>query len=201
MSDSKISNQIQSIQKKVNSITANDFASGKSILYSYKLRFYLWYSKYLSDSGKYNEYISNLKVFSKMKQIGFDTIRPIIFSRDNFTCMICGKKIMKTNMLNIDHIIPKSKFPSSHPWNLQTLCIPCNKNKSDELLNEIPIFLKGAKIRSTKYFTDNNFDDINRLLNYVYETNSFGEEKIIDKIINKYKDWYEIKLYLNKSVR
>ena len=62
-------------------------------------------------------------------------------------------------------------------------------------------FLKGAKIRTTKFFSDNYLVDIKVLLNFVYETNSFGEEKIIDEIINNYNNWENIKLYLQKSVK
>ena len=182
-------------------MTANDSVKGKGILSSYKSMFLLWYAKYKIDSTKRNEFMYFFNINNAMHKIAFDTVRPIIFSRDLFICMICGQTITKMNMLNVDHIIPKSKFPSSHPWNLQTLCIPCNKDKSNELYNEIPVFLKGAKIRTTKFFSDNYLVDIKVLLNFVYETNSFGEEKIIDEIINNYNNWENIKLYLQKSVK
>ena len=45
-----------------------------------------------------------------------------------YTCVHCGSKYRKGNM-DIDHIIPKSKGGSDSEWNLQCLCIHCNRSK------------------------------------------------------------------------
>jgi len=86
---------------------------------------------------------------------------PLIHCRDGSICMICSDK---TKNLHIDHIIPKSKFPSSHPWNLQSLCANCNIEKSNEILDQIPIMLKGAKHRSKILFSTLESSNINFFL-------------------------------------
>jgi len=71
--------------------------------------------------------------------------------RDSFICGICGKQNEIDDPVKIDHIIPKSKLPNSHPWNLQSSCENCNMEKSNRLLlDTIPIMLEGVKFRSEK---------------------------------------------------
>jgi hypothetical protein len=50
-----------------------------------------------------------------------------IFSKDDFTCVIC-----RTNdNLTIDHIVPRSKGGTEERNNLQTLCRSCNSRKGN----------------------------------------------------------------------
>jgi len=115
--------------------------------------------------------------------------RYIIGMRDELQCKICAK-LLSLNQFHIDHIIPKSKFPSSHLWNLQVLCPNCNKDKSDEILDQIPLMLKGAKKR-TEFFFKNNLNQINNLMNQYYSTIEFGDLTtiIINKIIKSDESW------------
>ena len=54
-----------------------------------------------------------------------------IHFRDGYICCLCGKNNDVTDeTVNIDHIIPKSKYQCSHPWNLQSTCGDCNIEKS-----------------------------------------------------------------------
>lgn len=46
-------------------------------------------------------------------------------------CAFCGA----TRELTVDHIIPSSKGGGSHRANLQCLCGPCNRWKSDSLMS------------------------------------------------------------------
>jgi|TARA_B100001964_G_C14129513_1_gene552200 hypothetical protein len=133
-----------------------------------------------------SEFGKNCNIFS----------RQLIFNRDHNFCMICGN-IFDMDFLNVDHIIPKSKFPNSHPWNLQTLCIDCNKEKSNKILDMIPLFLKGAKFRTEKCFS-NGTGSLIKLMNYSYQTKSFNEEEdIFNKIISKYNSWNDVMKYLS----
>ena len=55
------------------------------------------------------------------------TLRYKILKRDNFKCVLCGGN----DRLEIDHILPVSKWWKTIEKNLQTLCFPCNRGKSN----------------------------------------------------------------------
>src|SRR4029077_4306219 len=46
-------------------------------------------------------------------------------------CMKCGS----TWNLSVDHIVPRSKGGTNHPFNLQVLCRSCNSKKSTKVQN------------------------------------------------------------------
>ncbi len=49
-----------------------------------------------------------------------------ILRRDNYTCQYCGRR---TNMLTIDHVVPRH-LGGDHSWhNLVAACGPCNRRK------------------------------------------------------------------------
>lgn len=48
----------------------------------------------------------------------------------SFPCALCGS----TDSIEIDHIVPIAKGGSHSIGNLQPLCRPCNRSKSDKLL-------------------------------------------------------------------
>ena len=54
--------------------------------------------------------------------------------RDNGICQLCKIEYrFNSDRLNIDHIIPRSIFAFSHPFNLQVLCSDCNAEKYKHL--------------------------------------------------------------------
>jgi len=112
--------------------------------------------------------------------------------------MVCGMTYPDKDF-HIDHIIPKSKFPCSHPWNLQLLCSHCNIKKGSKLLDMIPIFLNGEKYRTDKYFNKDD-DTMNNFIywaNYRYQTSRIiNDEEIIKSIINDFDSWVDIIDYL-----
>lgn len=57
-------------------------------------------------------------------------LRFLVLNRDGSKCTRCGKTAEET-VLEIDHVIPVSKGGISTIENLTTLCITCNRGKSD----------------------------------------------------------------------
>ena len=62
-------------------------------------------------------------------------IRFTIFERDGFKCQYCGHGVPDV-ILEVDHIIPKSKNGTDDNINLITSCFACNRGKSNKILNE-----------------------------------------------------------------
>lgn len=60
-------------------------------------------------------------------------LRRAIIARDH-VCRYCGS----SDRLQIDHVHPVSRGGGSGPENLQALCAPCNRDKSNRLPNEVP---------------------------------------------------------------
>lgn len=59
-----------------------------------------------------------------------------IFKRDEFTCRYCGKRPPGI-VLEVDHIVPKSKDGPDDDINLITSCFDCNRGKSDVPLDRV----------------------------------------------------------------
>ena len=59
-------------------------------------------------------------------------IRWKVYSRDNFTCVYCGRKPPEV-ALEIDHIIPVSYGGGNNMDNLATSCNQCNAGKKNRL--------------------------------------------------------------------
>ena len=128
-------------------------------------------------------------------------IKMAIHMRDSFICGICGKQNEIDDPVQIDHTIPKSKLPNSHPWNLQSSCENCNIEKSNRLLDAIPIMLEGAKFRSEKIFDKQwHIEQIFTTLDFDYRIKSSFEikfyEVIFNHIIKMNRNWDEISNYI-----
>lgn len=77
------------------------------------------------------------------KPIPRDT-RKVVYARDNFRCVWCGKGNPDVRLTLDHHPIPWSAGGSDEPDNLRTLCWDCNEKKSnfqtpDELFRRLPI--------------------------------------------------------------
>jgi 5-methylcytosine-specific restriction endonuclease McrA len=56
----------------------------------------------------------------------WDTIRKLVYKRDNWTCQKCGARNIK---LHAHHIVPVSQGGSNEFQNLITLCENCHINE------------------------------------------------------------------------
>jgi uncharacterized protein YdaU (DUF1376 family) len=63
----------------------------------------------------------------------WSALRAQIFERDGYRCVYCGSQAAR---LECDHVFPLSLGGSSHPANLATACVSCNRSKGAKTLGE-----------------------------------------------------------------
>lgn len=100
--------------------------------------------------------------------------RFIIFKRDEFRCIYCGRSsIENKNELHLEHIYPRSKGGNNNVNNLVTSCQTCNLEKSNMLLdNDVQerIF-NVVKGRNKIYFKNKDITDYELTLDKFYKYN------------------------------
>jgi 5-methylcytosine-specific restriction endonuclease McrA len=69
-----------------------------------------------------------------------------LYRRDDFTCQYCGAQ-PGTELLSIDHVIPRSRGGTSTWENCVLACLDCNKRKASRTLEEAGLRLKRAPAR------------------------------------------------------
>lgn len=81
----------------------------------------------LLDSGDidYNYYSGN-----KIREAIPSEVKITVWERDNGKCVNCDSK----ESLEYDHIIPVSKGGANSVTNIQLLCLPCNRKKSNKIM-------------------------------------------------------------------
>lgn len=69
-------------------------------------------------------------------------IRQLVLKRDGYRCLACGS----AGNLSVDHIVPISHCKGGYlkMQNLQTLCLPCNKNKGTKHIRYSPIAIRST---------------------------------------------------------
>ena len=61
----------------------------------------------------------------------------VIFERDNFRCVYCGKSSIEDGVrLQIEHIYPINRGGSADTFNIVTSCSVCNGQKSDRMMSD-----------------------------------------------------------------
>ena len=82
--------------------------------------------------------------------------RESIYDRDDYLCQICELSFEKDKsaVKNIDHIIPRSAFAWSHPFNLQLLCENCNAEKGGAIPNQFWDLLEENTRKTARWFID-----------------------------------------------
>jgi hypothetical protein len=68
-------------------------------------------------------------------------VRFEVFKRDSFRCQYCGRSAPDV-VLEVDHIVPKSKGGTDDMLNLITSCFDCNRGKSDKTLDDETVLKK-----------------------------------------------------------
>ena len=113
--------------------------------------------------------------YPKRKNYGFRNkkVRAKIFKRDNYACLLCGKK----DRLSIDHIVPLSKDGTNRQSNLQTLCEKCNSLKGDTTADYR---------RESKYKTIYGYNDILKVLDKVIVKHT-GHKAVVSEVVGKPK--------------
>ncbi len=100
---------------------------------------------YYSDFRYYNsddmvELLEDARVVRKNKErasyqrsLMSMSLRYDVLKRDNYKCCICGASARMDGVkLEVDHIKPISKGGKTVLNNLQTLCMDCNRGKSNK---------------------------------------------------------------------
>jgi len=57
--------------------------------------------------------------------------RFLVFDRDKYQCRYCGKSTDDGVILEVDHVVPRSKGGTDEIENLVTACFDCNRGKSN----------------------------------------------------------------------
>lgn len=76
-----------------------------------------------------SDHLTKGKRVSKRKALS-KRLRLLILERDGYKCCLCGRTAREVK-LEVDHNIPVAKGGTDSINNLRTLCIDCNRGKSD----------------------------------------------------------------------
>ena len=106
-----------------------------------------------------------------------------ILERDGFRCQYCGKKSSDVS-LEIDHIIPKSKWWTDDFDNLITCCRECNMWKWNQIIWE------NVEIRKMK-----KKDHENKMVKYIFELWNIEWLWTIDKNNITFMSWFIKSMY------
>ena len=68
-------------------------------------------------------------IIEKRSRVITEDVRDAVWRRDDGKCTQCGSN----ENLEFDHIIPHSKGGANTKRNIQLLCEPCNRKKSDKI--------------------------------------------------------------------
>lgn len=109
-----------------------------------------------------------------------------VFQRDEFTCQYCGQK-PPTVVLEVDHIIAKSKGGKDDIDNLITSCFECNRGKSNIDLKAVP-----QKIKENLENIKERRKQLNEFYKYQQEKELVVDMQIADL------DYYWSELWDNK---
>jgi len=144
----------------------------------------------------------------KRKNIPFKT-KKMIFERDSFRCVCCGASNLD-KQLEVDHFIPFSRGGTDDIDNLITLCIDCNRSKSNDIIrfntkNPFEKILEDESLKNKRFFmnhlrqtpkTNLLQGQINKLVDSLCK---FEEKRLCEKY--KAKDIDEVLQIQNKLLQ
>ena len=106
--------------------------------------------------------------------------RKNIFTRDGFRCLYCGAKAPRA-VLELEHIIPKSRGGLGTWDNLCASCHPCNQKKRDRTPEEAGMTLihrpLPATIHTSRFVLKQLGSEVNEWSPYLW-TDSNGEQRL-----------------------
>ena len=124
-------------------------------------------------------------------------VRFEVFKRDKFTCQYCGSTPPNV-VLEVDHILPKSKQGKDDIDNLITSCFDCNRGKSNNLLTSIPRTIKEKSDKEEEKLMQ--LKEYNKILKRRMNNLKKQSNKISD-IYNKHFEGFELSEYfINTSL-
>ncbi len=80
----------------------------------------------------------------------YQSHKPTLYGEQGGNCAGCGTHFLLGPLLEVDHIIPKSKGGTDHKENLQLLCTGCNKMKGDRPQEYLMARLNNQPVWATK---------------------------------------------------
>ncbi|MCD6574337.1 HNH endonuclease [Candidatus Aerophobetes bacterium] len=101
-----------------------------------------------------------LMLYDKLPPRRVKFTRKNIYLRDNNTCQYCGRKL-RTEELNLDHVIPLSRGGKNTWENVVCSCISCNMRKGNKTLQEAGMkLIRKPKKPTWKTFVKTRFPNI-----------------------------------------
>ena len=133
-----------------------------------------------------------------------DEIKEQIRTRDNYTCLCCGKNRGKGRQFHVDHITPVSMGGTNAVSNLQTLCSHCNKIKGKNTIkfsaNKTP---RNSPKPNLEMFECRNNDYVEnavaRIVNMFYHCNAMCTLNYHQRSNGQYYSTWEIVLYAGNN--
>lgn len=109
--------------------------------------------------------------YQRGEMYGYENVKQYVRERDKYTCQLCKKSTINKVVLEVHHIIPRSKGGTDKPSNLICLCHNCHRNKVHSNNNDNKYFkdLQSKKINDT--YKDSTFMNTARWRIY----NAIGE--------------------------
>jgi 5-methylcytosine-specific restriction endonuclease McrA len=89
-----------------------------------------------------------LRRYNGFPRRGVAFSRRNIYRRDRYTCQYCGAR-PGSELLSIDHVLPRSRGGRSTWENCVLACLACNKRKANRTLDESGLVLPKAPVRPT----------------------------------------------------
>ena len=114
------------IQEILNNTNGNKYPLFNTHINSNGNMYYITFGSYFIDT---------IDVFWPYKGTLSSKRRFQVLERDGFKCGYCGIIQEDTDLLHVDHILPRKYGGRNNMKNLITACIPCNLGKGDRIIN------------------------------------------------------------------
>lgn len=111
-------------------------------------------------------------------------VRNIIFRRDGNKCYKCGS----TEMLCLDHLLPKPLFQIHKVSNIMTLCLRCNFQKGAHPLPEEEYFKRESYIiEANSIFTKDQINEMDEILSLYFNNSVKHRRKQTHRRLHTYR--------------